>query len=351
MDDLEADLRAAQESLAGAAPAVEPASTPAPEVAPAAPAPEPVASDDGRPRDEHGRFTPKVEAKEEKVLEAVKPPKVAAPQAQQPAQPQAVQAAPTTQAIPAPQNWKGAAKVKWDLLPEPVRKEIAEDYSRLAQSQARLDRLDATIGPERAQVLAATYGTVEQGIQNLFAISDMATKNPQGFVLWFCQQRGINLAQMVGQPQAAQQAPSQAPDPVMQRVGQLEQMLTNFVQQQQGAQTQGLQSEIDRFASDPSHPYFNDVRADMGALIQSGRAKDLQQAYDMAIWAHPEIRNSLIEGQVKQKSEQQSAAAQQARNASVSVSGSPAGAKVPQDEPDETLEQTLKRVQARVLNA
>lgn len=347
MDDLEADLIAARDSLAGVAPASEPVATPN-VAAPAAPAPEAPAIDDGRPRDEHGRFTPK---DERAAVEATKLPKVDAPQAQQPAPPQAAQPAPTTQAIPAPQNWKGAAKVKWDLLPEPVRKEIAEDYSRLAQTQARLERLDATIGPERAQVLAATYGTVEQGIQNLFAISDMATKNPTGFLLWFAQQRGINLAQMIGQPQAAQQAPSQAPDPVMQRVGQLEQMLTNFVQQQQQGSTTQAQSEIDRFASDPAHPYFNDVRADMAILIEKGRARDLQQAYDMAIWANPDIRSSLIDSQVQQKTGQQAAAAQQARNASVSVSGSPAGAKVPQDEPDETLEQTLKRVQARVLNA
>lgn len=351
VDDLEGDIRAAMEQVSNGPAATDVSPDPSPE--PAA-QPEPT-SEGERARDEQGRFAKDAKAAKDAAVPTVKDaPKVAQPKAVAPKTDAAVAPAQhnaVAQPIAPPSNWKGAAKVKWDLLPEPVRKEISEDYTRLSQTEARLQRLDATIGPDRAQALAATYGTVEQGIQSLLSISDMATKNPTGFILWFAQQRGVNLAQMAGQPQAAQQAPQQASDPVMQKVSALEAMLNGFVQQQHGAQTQGLQSEIDRFSSDPSHPYFNDVRPDMAALIQAGRAKDLQQAYDMAIWAHPDIRSSLIENQAREKSSQQSATAQQARNASVSVSGSPAGSKVPSDEPDETLEQTLRRAQARSLSA
>lgn len=335
--DIEAAIAAASSGGASDAPVSSPgvADAPSPEIAPTSPSTAPVeAPKDGQPRAADGKFAPKAEATK---VEGPAIPVTAAPVAQ---------ATPTTQAPPAPQNWKGAGKVQWDKLPPAIRQEISEDYSRLNQTSAQLEKLNGAIGQDRAQVLAATYGSVEQGLQNLFSISDMATKNPAGFVLWFMQQRGLNPAQMFGQQSAQGGQPmQQAPDPVMQRLGQLETMLTNFTQQQTQSVTASHQQTIESFASDPAHPYFNDVRADMGVLIQAGRAKDLQQAYDMAVWAHPEIRNTLIESQVQAKSQAQSQAASQALNASVSVSGSPAGANVAQSEPSETLEETIRRAQ------
>ncbi len=350
MDDLEADIRAAMAgtdapatpaAVEGVAPAVIPDAAPAPAVAEAP-------KDDGRARDDQGRFKPKEGEAAAPAAEA-KPvdPKAAA---------QPVAAAPDAtkqaQAIPPPSNWKGAGKVAWDKLPEPIRRELSEDYTRNAQTQARLDRLDATITPERTQVLSATYGSVEQGLQNLFAISDLATKNPQGFLLWFAQQRGINLAQMVGQPGAQGEQPmQQAPDPVMQRLGQVETFLTNFVQQQQQSAQAPIIAEINRFAADPAHPYFKDVEDDIMDRLKTGRvpgsspSERLQNAYEQAIWAHPEIKNTLIDGRVSQRLEEQSAAATRAQNAAVSVSGSPAGAKIASEEPDDDLETVIRKAQ------
>lgn len=349
MDDLEADIRAAMAGDAPAPAGVTDATIPGPGNEPAAPSPAPAAAEapktDDRVRDEHGRFVPKTEADKTAAASA---PAAAAPNQPAAVTPPVAPAAPHAQPILAPQNWKGAGKVQWDKLPEAVRKEISEDYTRFADKEARLSKMEAAIGPERAQIYAAQYGSVENALQSILAGADLANKNPQGFILWLAQRSGINLAQMVGQHSAQGQQPTQqAPDPVTQRVQQLETMLTQYVQQQQqGTQTQ-LQTEIDRFAADPAHPYFNDVRADMALLMQGGRAKDLQQAYDMAVWAHPEIRSSLIDGQVQAKTQQQSQAAQQAINASVSVSGSPAGAKIASDEPPEDLEQVIRRAQAQ----
>lgn len=350
-DNLEADIRAAMETV-GKAPQTTAELTAAPDgPSPDAPASE---GDGARARDESGKFV-KTEAKTDAKVPVLDKPAAAS------AAPVVDQAAktPAVPAIAPPAGWKGAGKVAWDRLPQDIKKELSEDYASRATTQAKLESFDRAIGPERAQVLAATYGSVEQGLQNLFALSDMATKNPQGFVLWFAQQRGVNLAQMAGQPmgQQGEQPASQAPDPVMQRMSQLETMLGTFVQQQQQGAVAPVIAEVNRFAADPAHPYFNDVREDIEGLLKAGRVKGdspserLQNAYDMAIWAHPEIRSSLISKQVEQQSQAQSQAAQQARAASVSVSGSPAGASMPTDAPDETLEQTLRRVQARALSA
>ncbi len=336
-DDLGADIEAAIAASSGGAPDA-PASAPVVESAPEALAPAPEAPKGDQSRAADGKFAPKAETPAAKVEGAAIPQTPAAPVPAQAAQ------QPASQPIAAPQNWKGAGKVQWDKLPPAVRQEIAEDYTRLNETSAKLEKLNGAIGQDRAMTLAATYGSVEQGLQNLFSISDMATKNPTGFVLWFMQQRGLNPAQMFGQQSAQGEMPmQQAPDPVMQRMAQLETFVQSFAQQQQQGVTAQHQGTIEAFAADPAHPYFNDVRQDMGVLIQAGRAKDLQQAYDMAVWAHPEIRNTLIEGQVTARNQAQAQTVSQALNASVSVSGSPAGAKVANSEPDETLEETITR--------
>lgn len=349
VDDLESDIRAAQESVGAVAPTpeavfVEIPSTPIAEPE-AAPKPE-----GERARDETGKF------KAKDAIEAPKADAAVTTEAPKPAD-VAAQKAETVPDIAPPLNWKGAGKVDWKRLPKAIQQEITQDYTRSTETQAKLQKLETVIGGERGQQLSATYGSVEQGLQNLFAISDMATKNPQGFLLWFAQQRGVNLAQMVGQASQQQEGqqqqpnPAQQADPIAQRLSQLETMIQGFAQQTQQASQAPVLSEIDRFASDPAHPYWNDVQDDIKALLQGGRVQGssptekLQNAYDMAVWAHPEIRKTLIESQQKNFVSQQAEVAKQALNASSSISGSPAGAKIANQEPDETLEQTIIRAQ------
>lgn len=351
-DDLVADIRAAQESVSGGSSSPGPEASAgggaqptspavAPDNAPAAPE---FKTEGERARDETGKFkakdpaeAPKVEAKTE---------------VQKPAD-QAAAAAPTPDIAP-PKDWKGAGKVDWKRLPKAIQQEISQEFSRSTETHAKLQKLEGAIGVDRSQQLSATYGSVEQGLQNLFAISDMATKNPQGFLLWFAQQRGINLEQMFqsGQQQPGQPAPAQQPDPIAQRMSQLETMIQGFMQQSQQASQAPVLSEIDRFASDPAHPYWNDVQDDIKALLQGGRvqgsspSEKLQNAYDMAVWAHPEIRKTLIESQRQTFVSQQANVADKALSASSSISGSPAGANIATQEPNETLEQTIIRAQA-----
>lgn len=350
-DDLVADIRAAQESVSGGSSSPGPEASAgggaqptspavAPDNAPAAPE---FKTEGERARDETGKFKAKEPITEApKVEAAVKPAEPVAP------------AAPAAPDIAPPKDWKGAGKVDWKRLPKAIQQEISQEFSRSTETSAKLQKLEGAIGVDRSQQLSATYGSVEQGLQNLFAISDMATKNPQGFLLWFAQQRGINLEQMFqsAQQQPGQPAQAQQPDPIAQRMSQLETMIQGFMQQSQRASQAPVLSEIDRFASDPAHPYWNDVEPDIHALLQGKRvpgsspSEKLQNAYDMAVWAHPEIRKTLIESQRQTFVSQQANVADKALNASSSISGSPAGANIATQEPNETLEQTIIRAQA-----
>lgn len=316
--------------------------------APEAKAPAAKPADDGRARDETGKFV-----KQEAPPVAEDKQKSAAPETGTAAQPQAA-SVPAVAAIPAPTNWKGAGKIEWANLPKDIQQQISEDYANVSKTQAELQQFKSAIDDGRAQVLAANYGSVSQGLQNLFALSDFASKNPTGFTLWFAQQRGIDLTQLVqgaGQGQQ-QQGQADASHPLMARISQLETQLQQFSQQQTQSQSSVLQSEIDRFASDPAHPYFNDVRPEMAALMNQGSAKTLGEAYEMAVWAKPNIRNSLLETERKKAFEANAAKVVQASNAAVSITGSPTGGKTPPaDEPETDLENLVRRNYDRVIAA
>lgn len=313
-------------------PSTEPptaAETPAP--APAAKAP-----DGERARDETGKFTkqdapPAAEDKKELAAPAT------GTAAQQPA---AQPVADTT--IPAPTNWKGNGKIAWGALSKDVQQALVEDYANVTKTQDELGTLKSAIGEERSQFLAANYGSVAQGIQNVLAGMEFANKNPTGFILWLAQRTGTDLSQLVqGAGQGTQ--PAGASDPLMSEVAQLRNQVQQFAQQQNQSQQSIVQSEISRFASDPAHPYFNDVRPEMAALMNQGSAKTLGEAYEMAVWAKPNIRTGLLEAERKKAFEANAAKVAQATNAQVSITGSPAGAKPPDDESDQDLEATLRK--------
>ncbi len=87
------------------------------------------------------------------------------------------------------------------------------------------------------------------------------------------------------------------------------------------------ETQVDAFLSDPANAHAEDVLDDMVALINAGRASSLQDAYDAACWMRPDIRRQLISQTaqpVHQHQAQRAAAADQARRASRSISGSSA---------------------------
>jgi hypothetical protein len=93
-------------------------------------------------------------------------------------------------------------------------------------------------------------------------------------------------------------------------------------QQRQQYEQQQLNSQIAAFSEGKEH--FDAVREDMAALLQADRAPDLDTAYDMAIWARPDLRSGLLQQQTRAAEERAHAVAQKqrAQSAAVSVRGS-----------------------------
>jgi len=132
----------------------------------------------------------------------------------------------------------------------------------------------------------------------------------------------------------AQPQPGVSQDP---HVRQLEQEIAQLRHQNAAPQQQdvaplpqaapdAMQSEIEAFRSDPAHPHFDQVLPVMTALLESGQAPGLKEAYEQAVWSNPTLRSTL-QGQqqsppVAQRQSQATNTAA-ARRADVSVSSSP----------------------------
>lgn len=248
-----------------------------------------------------------------------------------------------------PVHWNGAGKIKWEKLPQDIQRQIAQDYQQRQVSDARLQQLDSILSP-RKDSLTRMYGSEAAAVHQLFQLSDYAEKNPVEFIKWFAQQRGVNLTNLA--PQAQQEpAPEayQSQDPALQTVVQQVAELTSYLQNmKQTEATQAQQhaaSEVEAFISNPANPYANDVRRQMGQLFASGQASTLQDAYDMACWANPDVRKRLIEAEKEAERSRAANSATVKRQAASSVHGAPGTAvPIPQQVLQETPHETVRRV-------
>lgn len=143
-------------------------------------------------------------------------------------------------------------------------------------------------------------------------------------------------------------------DPQVQMLQRQLQQQQQWIQQQTQArewqERQELNSHLERFKSDPSHAYFEDVRNDMAGLLQAGLATDLNDAYEKAIYANPTVRTQVLakqqaEFEEKRKAEalQKAQAAKQAASANVSRKATLPAAK-PVGSIDDTIRETAQRL-------
>ena len=290
-----------------------------------------------RARDEAGRFA-KAEADAAKVVhDAAAAPAVAAETTQQAAETAA--AAPAAAAVvpKAPDSWSPAAKAQFAALPAEIQAEIARREADVHKGFTKQDEhrnlgktFEQAVAPYLPMIrsegsdpikavgalmqTAYTFraGTPDQKEQALIGLMSQYQIDPNRI---FQRLTGAQTQQRTD-PQLAQ---------VQQQLAQLQaERLAQRTQVEQQEQAQ-ISQTIESFASDPKNVYFANVRAEMAALLDKGSAKDLQEAYDMACWARPDIRPLLLQHQEQQRVADAQARAAKARRAGSTLTGSPTG--------------------------
>jgi hypothetical protein len=194
---------------------------------------------------------------------------------------------------------------------------------------ATANKIEELFSSRKAQMAIQGVSPIDM-IQRLVAAQDILDRDPRAGIQALAQAYGINLGQFAQAP--GQQQPQQAQLPpqlqqLFQDVQALKGTLTQQSQAQAQADSQRLSSEVQSFAAKPENLYYENVKGDMAALLRSGQANGLADAYEKATWAHPEIRPLLIrDQQAKAQAEAQAAASakvNKAKFAAGSVTGSP----------------------------
>lgn len=213
------------------------------------------------------------------------------------------------QPVSPPDRWSAEDKAAFSLLPreaqelvlkreKDVEGHLTKKSQEIAEQRKAYEGLDGILAPRR-QAWAMSGVSQELALSRLFELSDFASTDPRGFIKWFASQQGIDFGESTASEDIGDVDPLLAR--TNEKVENLSRTITQWQQAQEAQQTAYLQSQLDAFRADPKHPHYDDVRHDMAALISGGRAKGLEDAYEMACYANPAIRSKILEEQKKQE--------------------------------------------------
>lgn len=236
----------------------------------------------------------------------------------------------------APDAWSPQAKSKFakldpDIQAEVMRREVEIHKGFTKQDETRNvgKHFNDAIAPYLPMIRAEggdPIAAVQALMQTAYNLRQSTPDQKEHLLIQLAQQYGINMQGVFNRLSGQQQ---QRVDPqvahMQQQLSQLQQERTNFAQANEANEQAQINSTIDGFASNPKNVYFTNVKPEMAALLREGRAKDLQEAYEMACWARSDIRPLMLQQQDQQKTQAMRDKSQRARMAGVSISGSPTG--------------------------
>jgi len=211
-------------------------------------------------------------------------------------------AAPTT--LPLPKSWKKEMEPVWQKMPPEAHAYVAEREAQVMRGiqmyQAGFNNWGATIKPFE-QVLS-NFPDVNpiQLIHGLMQ-THLTFVNPNT-----PQEQKIQLAQLLLSEYGVNLDPNAAkPDAlVMTELNRLKSELSTLradresrtAREREEAYNSNL-SAVNTFAADPKNKYYGEVENDILRIIQSGQAKSVAEAYDIAIWTNPVVRAKVIADQ------------------------------------------------------
>lgn len=273
----------------------------------------------------------------------------------------AKEATPDTQTADAkslvtpPATWSASGKAVFASLPEAARKEIAkreQDYARGIQQHAEAAKgyqnLMREFQPYEAMIRSengSPEGAIRELLKTAYALRTGSPQDRGQLVMQIAHQFGADITPFTGQQAHQEQSAGQQDylpqvqsmvqqlvAPHLQRIQSWEQQQATAQQQQAQQQEQAITSQIEAFQNataedgvSPKHVYFENVRGLMSAYFSSGQAQSLDQAYEMACWANPEVRAAMQSDMQRtaeaHRLEEVKRKAAIAKNASFNVSG------------------------------
>lgn len=243
-----------------------------------------------------------------------------------------------TGAVLPSKRFPAAIQAELSKLPAPViaalnqrEEQVERELTANTEERKMGAEFSKTVAPYIAQIRSegATPISAVAELFNMayFLRNPTITPAAKGKFLWdTARQFGADMR--LGQQQAVQQPFNPQLNALHQQVNGLQQQLKQQEDGKKAAEQEAVNSQIAAFRADSAaHPHFEAVALDMAAMIGAGRAANLQEAYDKAVYANPEIRSIVMatEAQVAEQKRvaDQKAKADAAKRAGGSVRGGP----------------------------
>lgn len=225
--------------------------------------------------------------------------------------------------ITAPNSWSAEMKAKFGSLPPEAQQYIAQRESEMhaaitqkGEQIKAFEPIRQTLDQHR-EVFAKNGVSEAEGIARFMAADRFLESNPTEAIKWLADSYGVDLRQLTtGEQSSTDQPQAQTPREVLElrrELAQVKSYLTAQQRQSHEAEQATVVKTVEDFAKDK--PHFEKVRKIMGSLMQAGEASDLDDAYQKATYAHPEVRQLILEDQrkadeAKRKAEQEKAVSQ-----------------------------------------
>jgi hypothetical protein len=287
-----------------------------------------------RPRDDKGQF-----AKAEGDEPVADEPEPAAEAEETPAEP--AEAEETQSPLSeAPSRFSPDAKEAWKDAPESVKGEISRAVKEL---EGGIEQYRNGYEPFKAfdEMVRANNQDPANVLNQYTSIERELMQNPMQGLETICSNLGTSLREVAATVLNQPPPPAAAQDGVInslkQEIAQLKQEVGGVSSTIAQQNDRAIQSELASFEKD--HPRMNELRGDMALFLESGRAKDMQEAYDMAERLNPASNPAPP----AIPAETQPAPAQ-TRKGKLSVTGAPASGSNPNNrKPSTSTREALKR--------
>lgn len=233
-----------------------------------------------------------------------------------------------------PNSWKKDYHEAWTKA-DPRLQEYA--FQREEQMKAGVEPLKAkaAFADSVQQVLEPFMPTIRglgyeapQVIKGLLEADRILRSSPPqeklAYLVQIAQNYGVDLQALTG---AASQVAPVNPDyhALRNELLSVKGQMQGWFDSQKQTESQTMQDMIDKFASADGHEHYETVKPVMAALLQSGQAKDLDEAYKKAVRLDDTLFESEVQARQAKTIEDKDKAAKSARAAAVSVRGSTPG--------------------------
>lgn len=215
-----------------------------------------------------------------------------------------------------PHSWSAEAKALWAQVPPAAQAIIAKRETEAHQAITRAGEQIKAFEPIRNVVeqFSETFQRnglpPHEGIARMLAVNNWLDKDAGAAIREIAKAYGVDLKGLNGEQAAAaaegtqgEQEPAYV-STLKRELAETKEVLnrvTSHLTEQQRSQLQSEQSALARQIADfaKDKPHFETVRTHMAGLMQTGAAQTLDDAYDMAVHAHPDIRKRIQEDQRK----------------------------------------------------